>query len=93
LFSNFSKEYKNGLNASKFSLLLNQFFINPNNFITLINEILLNNYSLKFLEYIFGNLDEIELKFHFLIIILKKGSPLSTTSKYLIIPKGLILLI
>jgi hypothetical protein len=82
------KEYKIGLNASKFSLLLNQFFINSNNFINLINEILLNNYPLKFLEHIFGTLDELELKFHFLIIILKKGSALSTTSKFIIIPKG-----
>jgi hypothetical protein len=49
----------------------------------------MNNYSLKFLEKIFDNLDDLELKFHFLIIILKKGSSLSTTSKFLIIPKGL----
>lgn len=70
-------------------MLLNQFFINSNNFINLINEILLNNYPLKFLETIFGNLDDLELKFHFYIIVLKKGSSLSTTSKFLIIPKGL----
>jgi len=55
----------------------------------LINEILLNNYPLKFLETIFENLDDLELKFHFHVIVLKKGSPLSTTSKFLIIPKGL----
>lgn len=83
------KEYKTGLNPSKFSLLLNQFFINASNFITLINEILVNNFSLKFLEYIFENLDELELKFHFYVIVLKKGSALSTSSKFLIIPKGL----
>lgn len=78
-----------GLNPSKFSLLLNQFFINAGNFITLINEILLNNFPIKFLEFIFENLDELELKFHFYVIVLKKGSALSTSSKFLIIPKGL----
>jgi hypothetical protein len=78
-----------GLNPSKFSLLLNQFFINSNNFINLINEILINNFPLKFLESVFINLEDLDLKFHFYVIILKKGSTLSTISKFLILPKGL----
>jgi len=61
-----------GLNPSKFSLLLNQFFINSNNFINLINEILINNFPLKFLENLFINLEDIDLKFHFYVIIIKK---------------------
>lgn len=82
------KEYKLGLSASKFSLLLNQFFINANNFISTINEILLNNYPINYFELIFENLDDINLKFHFNSIALKLGSQLNTTTKFLIFPKG-----
>jgi hypothetical protein len=48
-----------------------------------------NNFPLKLIESLFINLDDIDLKFHFYIIVLKKGSPLSTISKFLILPKGL----
>jgi hypothetical protein len=50
---------------------------------------MLNNFPLKLIESLFLNIDDIELKFHFYVIVLKKGSPLSTISKFLILPKGL----
>jgi hypothetical protein len=48
-----------------------------------------NNFPLKLIESIFLTIDDIDLKFHFYVIILKKGSSLSTISKFLILPKGL----
>ena len=80
------KDYKQGLNASKFSLLLNQFFINTTNFVFIINEILLNNYPINFLNLLDNN-NDYNFKLQFKIVITKKGSNLSTTSHFLILPK------
>lgn len=53
------KEYKIGLKAAKFSLLLNQFKLNINLFIELITEVLTNNFPLEFFEDFVGyNLTE-----------------------------------
>ena len=67
------KEYKLGLKPAKFSLLLNQFVLNLELFINLIKEILNNNNSLDFYEEFFGEmLNELDLTFHFLIVLRPK---------------------
>jgi len=49
-----------------------------------------NNFPIKYIEKLFNTYsDDIDLKFHFLVIIMKKGSSLSTTSHFLVIPKQL----
>lgn len=82
------KEYKAGLKAAKFSLLLNQFNLNLDKFILLIQEILVNNYPLNFYENFFKeNLSEIDFKIHFLVVLRTRGIT-TTTTKFFIIPKG-----
>jgi len=67
------KEYKQGLKASKFSLLLNQFNLNIERFTDLIEEILVNNFSFDFYENLFGStLNDMDLKIHFQVILRNK---------------------
>lgn len=81
------KEYRQGLKASKFSLLLNQFNLDIERFIEVIEEVLINNFSLDFYEKLFGvSITDIDFKIHFLII-LKKSRFLNAT-KFFVIPKG-----
>lgn len=82
------KEYKIGLKAAKFSLLLNQFNLNLEKFILLVQEILINNFPLNFYENFFQeNLNDIDFKIHFLVILRTRGVN-STTTKFFIVPKG-----
>jgi len=82
------KEYKQGLKASKFSLLLNQFNLNIERFTSLIEEILVNNFSFDFYENLFGSaLNDMDLKIHFLVILRNKDK-YNTSSKFFIVPKG-----
>ena len=82
------KEYRQGLKASKFSLLLNQFNLNLDNFISIIDEILINNFSVDFYENLFGsNINDIDFKIHF-FIILDKLERFTSSSKFFVIPKG-----
>lgn len=80
------KEYKVGLKAAKYSLLLNQFKLNINLFIDLISEILVNNFPLSFYEEFVGQdlLNDWDLKIHFLIVMRSKA----VASKFFIILKG-----
>jgi hypothetical protein len=83
------KEYKAGLKPAKFSLLLNQFNLNLETFFFLINEVLINNLPLTFFEnFFFDYLNDIDFKIHFLVV-LRTRSKTVTTTKFLIIPKGL----
>jgi hypothetical protein len=82
------KEYKQGLKPAKFSLLLNQFCLNLEKFITLVQEVLINNFPLEFYEEFFGDkLSDIDFKIHFIIILRTKGI-YNTTTKFFILPKG-----
>ena len=82
------KEYKSGLKAAKFSLLLNQFNLNLDKFIQLIQEVLINNYPLSFYENFFQeNLTEVDFKIHFLVVLRTRGK-FATTTKFFVIPKG-----
>lgn len=82
------KEYKLGLKPAKFSLLLNQFNLNLERFIDLINEILINNYPLSFYEDFFiNNLNDLDFKIHF-FVILRTRDKYNKSSKFFIIPKG-----
>jgi len=80
------KEYKVGLKAAKYSLLLNQFKLNINLFIDLITEILVNNFPLSFYEEFVGSdlLNDWDLKIHFLVVMRSKA----LASKFFIILKG-----
>lgn len=83
------KEYKVGLKPAKFSLLLNQFVLNLELFINLIKEILDNNHPLIFYENFFEDmLNEIDLKFHFLVILRPKRKK-GLNTKFYIIPRGI----
>lgn len=82
------KEYKQGLKAAKFSLLLNQFCLNLERFIDLIQEVLVNNFPLNFYEDFFSDsLSDIDFKIHFLVVLRTQGTN-TTTTKFFIIPKG-----
>jgi hypothetical protein len=82
------KEYKSGLKAAKFSLLLNQFNLDLDKFINLIQEVLINNFSLNFYETFFKEeINDIDFKIHFLVVLSARGTN-STTTKFFIIPKG-----
>ena len=82
------KEYSQGLKASKFSLLLNQFNMNLERFIAMIEEVLISNFSLDFYEKLFGSLiSDIDFNINFLIVLSKRGKFINTT-KFVIIPKG-----
>jgi len=82
------KEYKSGLKAAKFSLLLNQFCLKLERFIEIVNEILINNFCIDFYEDFFGDyLVDFDLKIHFLVI-LRTYSKVNTTTKFFIVPKG-----
>ena len=88
------KDYKQGLSHSKYSLLLNQFFINSMNFINEINEILINNFPFQYFDLFFKDyLDDTKLKFQFKIFISKLGSQINTTSHFVIFPKVCLYLI
>ncbi|MCR9074056.1 MAG: hypothetical protein NXI18_20400 [Alphaproteobacteria bacterium] len=83
------KEYKVGLKPAKFSLLLNQFKLNLDQFISLVNEILINNFPLEFYENFFGSLlNDVDFKIHFLVVLRTRGKNTNST-KFYIIPKGL----
>ena len=82
------KEYKAGLKAAKYSLLLNQFNLNLEKFISLVQEILVNNFPLNFYEQFFGeDINDIDFKIHFLVILRTKGVNITTT-KFFVVPKG-----
>lgn len=82
------KEYKAGLKAAKYSLLLNQFNLNLEKFINLIQEVLVNNFPLNFYEQFFGeDVNDIDFKIHFLVVLRTKGINITTT-KFFVIPKG-----
>lgn len=82
------KEYKVGLKPAKFSLLLNQFCLNLERFIDLVQEILVNNFPLTFYEDFFGEyLNDLDFKIHFLVILRTQGTK-NTTTKFFIVPKG-----
>lgn len=86
------KEYKLGLKPAKFSLLLNQFNLNLDRFIDLINEILVNNYPLNFYEDFFGTtLNDLDFKIHF-FIILRTRDKYNRSSKFFVVPKGCFLI-
>lgn len=81
------KEYRQGLKASKFSLLLNQFNLDIERFIEVIEEVLINNFSLDFYENLFGaSINDIDFKIHFLIVL--KKSRFFNATKFYVIPKG-----
>jgi len=82
------KEYKAGLKAAKYSLLLNQFNLNLEKFINLVQEVLVNNFPLNFYEQFFGeDINDIDFKIHFLVILRTKGVNITTT-KFFVVPKG-----
>jgi hypothetical protein len=82
------KEYKSGLKAAKYSLLLNQFNLNLEKFINLVQEVLVNNFPLNFYEQFFGeDINDIDFKIHFLVVLRTKGVNITTT-KFFVIPKG-----
>lgn len=82
------KEYKMGLKPAKFSLLLNQFHVNLDRFISIVNEILVNNFPLNFYEnFLKDDLNEIDFKIHFLVF-LRSRNKYNVTSKFYIIPRG-----
>lgn len=82
------KEYKAGLKAAKYSLLLNQFNLNLEKFINLVQEILVNNFPLSFYEQFFGeDVNDIDFKIHFLVVLRTKGVNITTT-KFFVVPKG-----
>ena len=82
------KEYKAGLKAAKFSLLLNQFNLNLEKFINLIQEVLVNNFPLNFYDNFFKEeVGDIDFKIHFLVVLSTRGVN-TTTTKFFIIPKG-----
>lgn len=82
------KEYKAGLKPAKFSLLLNQFNLNLDKFINLIQEILINNFPLNFYDNFFKEeITDIDFKIHFLVVLSTRGIN-TTTTKFFIIPKG-----
>lgn len=86
------KEYKSGLKPAKFSLLLNQFNLNLDRFIDLINEILINNFPLDFYEDFFNNyLNDLDFKIHF-FVILRTRDKYNKSSKFFVIPKGCFLI-
>ena len=81
------KEYRQGLKPSKFSLLLNQFNLDIERFIEVIEEVLINNFSLDFYENLFGAcINDIDFKIHFLIVL--KKSRFFNATKFYVIPKG-----
>ncbi len=82
------KEYKVGLKPAKFSLLLNQFCLNLDLFINLVQEVLVNNFPLNFYENFFQNyLNDVDFKLHFLVI-LRTQDKKNTTTKFFLVPKG-----
>ena len=82
------KEYKMGLKPAKFSLLLNQFNLNLDIFISLVEEIMVNNFPLEFYETFFGtDLNDLDLKFHFLVMLRTRDKH-NIASKFYLIPKG-----
>ena len=82
------KEYKVGLKPAKFSLLLNQFCLNLELFINLVQEILVNNFPLNFYETFFQDyINDFDLKIHFLVI-LRTQDRNNTTTKFFLVPKG-----
>lgn len=82
------KEYKAGLKAAKYSLLLNQFNLNLEKFINLVQEVLVNNFPLNFYEQFFGeDINDIDFKIHFLVVLRTKGINITTT-KFFVVPKG-----
>lgn len=86
------KEYKSGLKAAKFSLLLNQFRLNLDLFIGLVTEILVNNFPLEFYDDFFINhINDFDLKYHFLVV-LRTGVKKRRFTKFYIIPKGLFII-
>lgn len=86
------KEYKIGLKPAKFSLLLNQFCVDLDLFIGLIQELLINNFSIDFYEDLFKDyINDLDFKIHFLIILRQKYKNKNLT-KFFIIPIGCFLI-
>ena len=73
--------------------MLNQFNLNLEKFINLIQEVLISNFPLNFYENFFNeDLNDIDFKIHFLIILKSKGIN-TTTTKFFVVPKGYLYLI
>ena len=86
------KEYKVGLKPAKFSLLLNQFRLDLDLFITLIQEILVNNFAIEFYEDLFKDyFNDLDFKIHFLVVLRRKHLT-QTGTKFFIIPTGCFLI-